>query len=550
MSTTPIPIIDLFAGPGGLGEGFSSLNAGPARDPAFKIALSVEKDPEASRTLRWRAFTRALYRAGVSANTIVETLAALDEPASPEPAAVAAVGDQTWKEAAKVALDEAKCIELAERTRKEVSALIEKRTRTDEPWVLIGGPPCQAYSLVGRARNRGILDYSAKKDHRHFLYREYLNVIGKHAPAVFVMENVKGILSAKVDSHAIFESILDDLRAPARAVGLEATGATYTIHVLDGGGKLRRAADSVVKMEDFGIPQRRHRVILVGVRDDLLLRPGTLIRGDVAVTAGSVLNDLPRLRSGVSRGADSADAWLKHALAIVAEPWVKAMKEPEKSAWLRELGQQLVRMQEDHGLGRGIDIAHGATIPDWGSGWYRAHPHDYVLNHSTRAHMASDLHRYLFAAVFARVADRSPSLHDFPAALLPAHENLHDREGMIFPDRFKVQVSNAPSSTVTSHIAKDGHYFIHPDPSQCRSLTVREAARLQTFPDDYYFCGGRTSQYTQVGNAVPPLLARQVAIVVHDALMGIERAHDPLARFRVSSTGRPTDAGPPTFAST
>ena len=211
MSTTPIPIIDLFAGPGGLGEGFSSLNAGPARDPAFKIALSVEKDPEASRTLRWRAFTRALYRAGVSANTIVETLAALDEPASPEPAAVAAVGDQTWKEAAKVALDEAKCIELAERTRKEVSALIEKRTRTDEPWVLIGGPPCQAYSLVGRARNRGILDYSAKKDHRHFLYREYLNVIGKHAPAVFVMENVKGILSAKVDSHAIFESILDDL---------------------------------------------------------------------------------------------------------------------------------------------------------------------------------------------------------------------------------------------------------------------------------------------------------------------------------------------------
>jgi DNA (cytosine-5)-methyltransferase 1 len=144
-----------------------------------------------------------------------------------------------------------------------------------------------------------------------------------------------------------------------------------------------------------------------------------------------------------------------------------------------------------------------------------------VCNHDARCHMPSDLQRYFFAACFAELSElsgqaKSPSLADFPKSLLPNHKNINKDSvsNSIFDDRFRVQLWSSPASTITSHIAKDGHYYIHPDPCQCRSLTVREAARIQTFPDSYVFLGTRTSQYQQVGNAVPPILARQLAEIV------------------------------------
>jgi len=142
-----------------------------------------------------------------------------------------------------------------------------------------------------------------------------------------------------------------------------------------------------------------------------------------------------------------------------------------------------------------------------------------VCNHETRSHRRDDLHRYMFVACFAQRHNRSPFLEHFPQQLLPNHKSVSKAlRGSHFPDRFRAQLAWKPSTTVTSHIARDGHYFIHYDPGQCRSLTVREAARLQTFPDNYFFEGNRTEQYTQVGNAVPPFLALQLARVVKTVL--------------------------------
>lgn len=152
--------------------------------------------------------------------------------------------------------------------------------------------------------------------------------------------------------------------------------------------------------------------------------------------------------------------------------------------------------------------------------WYRDRETTLLTNHESRSHMPSDLVRYMFVSAYGKVTEASPRLADFPKALLPDHKNV-DPDNIsesIFKDRFRVQIGKRHSMTITSHIAKDGHAFIHYKPKQCRSLTVREAARLQTFPDTYVFLGNRTSQYTQVGNAVPPRLANQIANVVAQVL--------------------------------
>lgn len=172
----------------------------------------------------------------------------------------------------------------------------------------------------------------------------------------------------------------------------------------------------------------------------------------------------------------------------------------------------------------GMVVTPGQTMPEDLHTWYLDSRLGGVLQHEARGHMRSDLHRYLFATCFTALQKYTPSLRDFPPGLLPNHVSANvDAEAVPFVDRFRVQLGNAPSSTVVAHIKKDGHYYIHPGPAQCRSLTVREAARLQTFPDNYFFEGTRTEQYGQIGNAVPPLLAKQIAKVIHQFMSSVRK---------------------------
>jgi DNA (cytosine-5)-methyltransferase 1 len=418
--------------------------------------------------------------------------------------------------------------------------------------VLIGGPPCQAYSLVGRARNRGKVEYRAEDDHRHFLYKEYLRIIQKYRPAVFVMENVKGILTATVGGEKIFETILQDLSDPDKAMGVPASGSGYRIHSLTCATSFSAkdvprkidVNDFVIKAEQHGIPQARHRVILIGVREGIGLgTPGRIKRAD-EVTVERVIGSLPKLRSRLSKEPDSDEAWGD----VVANHFGEMARELRANQAQAGLRQVLEEMSTaiPRGLGTGDKqlrkMGPDEDDPALLNGWYHDPRLAVWLNHDARGHMRSDLRRYAFAAAFADAFGWSPKGHaEFSLqGLRPNHDNWETGK---FSDRFRVQLRDRPATTVTSHISKDGHYFIHYDAKQCRSLTVREAARLQTFPDNYFFQGNRTEQFHQVGNAVPPLLAKKIGDIVFALLRGDDAGVAVPAQKDLWAQDTPQEAG-------
>lgn len=524
-----IPVIDLFAGPGGLGEGFSSYQKDDGGS-VFQIALSVEKDPLAHKTLELRAFFRQFAQEEVPNEYY-------DLALRPE------LRDELFRKypaQAYHAKREAWCAEMGPRLRGDLKRRVRRVLRNagrDVPSVLIGGPPCQAYSLVGRSRNSGNPHYDPSADHRHTLYREYLSVLASQQPDVFVMENVKGLLSATYNDESMFDRILEDLSAPAKALRRPNARRDSGYRIVPlvmrdeqsqlelGESSAQRSAgfsprDFILRAEEHGIPQARHRVILLGIRQSTLGHIESLpkldaLKGRVSVV--DAIGDLPKLRSGVSRGVDDAASWYRVVLAATKSTWWRELRrsypadmDTIQESLLAGSNDPLPREDSCRALTRKcsslVDALRDPRMPC-------------IANHTTRSHMPEDLARYLFAATFARLEGVSPVLAQFPQELLPKHQNVEAAMGGgHFADRFRVQVKGRPSTTITSHIAKDGHYYIHYDPVQCRSLTLREAARLQTFPDNYIFCGPRTSQYHQVGNAVPPLLARQIASVVSDIL--------------------------------
>jgi len=501
-----IPVIDLFAGPGGLGEGFSSIQNSHG-EKVFDIRLSIEKDPVAHRTLSLRALFRSFKKDEVpdSYYDYVRGDITLHQlMSSPQ------IG-----EAAKAAYDHAKKATLGEIPPSEVDGWIRDAIGNADPWILIGGPPCQAYSLAGRSRMRGVDPKAFEEDKRHFLYKEYLRIIRDFGPSVFVMENVKGILSSTHGGYRIFEQIVSDLSNPGNDLHYEIRS-----FMTGGVGAAMSHRDYILEAENFGVPQMRHRVILFGVRRDLGKHEHRPLSPDPdhSNTVTNALSGLPKLRGRISRETDSHDAWLSALKEATRQltGWRTNARDRVETRMLEAYQKAFNRVSTGGNFIPG-NIETSTRLTEGLRSWYQDHRLGGVLQHQTRSHMRSDLYRYLFCASYAAEFGISPKIDQFPPLLLPDHGNVDD-EHVPFADRFRVQLRNLPSTTVVSHISKDGHYYIHHDPSQCRSLTVREAARLQTFPDNYFFEGNRTEQYVQVGNAVPPYLAKQIGGVVADFL--------------------------------
>jgi len=502
-------VFDLFAGPGGLAEGFSAFED-PKGNRPFNIGISVEKEASAHRTLELRAFYRSFgedvpeayyeyLRGYIDRDTLFERF-----PSNAEIAWAETLNGQR---------------ELGKRKDDEIifRAIRQNLKTTRDVTVVIGGPPCQAYSVVGRARSRGIRGYRPEDDRRHFLYRDYLRILALASPEVFVMENVKGILSCQVNGTNIFPRILDDLTHPAKALR-QSSGARYRIYSLvERQLELGALVDGnyLIKSEQYGIPQTRHRVILLGVREDLKSTPARLCPNEQRLIVQDAIADLPRIRSTLSKEKDSASAWQR----VIHDIARNVSRELRKSGFSGRMAlSAAVNAKRISSPGGSFIATDQKTIRNAKlNRWYRDRRIGGYINHEARGHMAADLERYLFCACYTRQnRGISPRSHEIPRQFAPEHKNWNTGD---FTDRFRVQAANRPSSTITSHVAKDGHYFIHYDPVQCRSLTVRESARLQTFPDNYFFEGNRTEQFTQVGNAVPPLLARQIAEVVWNLIV-------------------------------
>ena len=514
-------VIDLFAGPGGLAEGFASVRAG--RHRPFEIALSVEKEPTAHSTLRLRSFLRQFPDA---------------LPAEYLPYLAGTTGQPEWSALypCQWAAAEEHALKLELGTKAASEALAPRLAELAlEDTIVIGGPPCQAYSIAGRSRNQGKEDYEAREDARHFLYREYIRILKAVKPVAFVMENVKGLLTAQVDGVRILDLVLADLRSAGgepdsyRLIALSPPGSD----LLDDEPAI--GADFVIRAEQHGVPQARHRIIIVGVRADHAASLGLGSRrrwagpdDSAPANIEDALAGLPDLRSGLTGSADF-QAWRDALIDQMNK--VIAAAQTSDLADVRDIAEEATQLRDAFSMrcpvlprssstGTGI----GLGCPTELAAWLQGVAGGRVANHASRAHMARDLGRYFFAAVYAKVHGHSPKAKHFPSQLAPEHRNWASGH---FTDRFRVQARGRPSTTVTSHISKDGHYFIHPDPLQCRALTVREAARLQTFPDDYLFLGNRTAQYVQVGNAVPPFLARKIGQTILDMLAGASEAVEP-----------------------
>lgn len=412
--------IDLFAGAGGLSEGFTRMG--------FTPIAHVEMNKDACDTLRTRAVFHWLKENGKE-NIYYDYLKLENKNKV-----------FFWKEngVPQHVIDSVINKEISKETLSEIFELIDSILGGKNVDVVIGGPPCQAYSVAGRARK------NMDGDPRNFLYQYYIKFLKKYRPKMFVFENVPGILSAKNGEY------LDKIFDAVRKAGYELSLPTNSQKILNS--------------KNFGVLQDRKRVIIVGWRKELALSyPDFEITEPKFKILKDLFADLPELKNG--------------------EGTMNAVK--YKKPTTEYLKQSKIRNEID-----------------------------FVTQHIARPNNENDLEIYRMAVEEMNQGKRL-NYAKLPERLI-RHKNTSS-----FTNRFQVVNGDGISHTVVAHIAMDGHYYIHPDIKQNRSITIREAARIQSFPDDYFFEGSRTAVFKQIGNAVPPLMAEKIAKKVKEILKNI-----------------------------
>ena len=401
----PYTFIDLFAGCGGLSEGFYRQG--------FRARAHVEIDHYACETLRTR------------------------------------MRHYGYRHADEEVIEH-------DITSKDIIERIERATHGRPVDVIIGGPPCQAYSTAGRVRD----GEGMAKDPRNYLFESYVRILEHFEPKFFVFENVTGLLSARVDGGLIFPRVI------------HALGNRYKV--------IDDPAILVHNTANYGVPQIRKRVIIMGVRNDIDEKGALDLYNAVRKTHYDP--EMPEdQRQGLQRFVDVHDA-LSDLPPV--EPGQDASSEafdyPCNNAFLRRIGQP------------GI------------------HP---LMDHIARNHNEMDRERFRVMIEhhwsFGEMRRQRPDL-----------EHEHAR---VFDNSYVVQWWDLPSKTILAHIHKDGFQFIHPDYDQARTFTVREAARIQSFPDDFFFAGSRGEKYKQIGNAVPVLFAEALARAIRQNLRDLDR---------------------------
>ncbi len=398
--------IDLFAGAGGLSEGF--VRAG------FHPIAHVEMNKDACDTLRTRAAYHWLMENGKK-KTYIDYLKSENK-----------TKEDLWAKIPENIINSVINTEISKETLPNIFKKIDSELGKNKIDLIIGGPPCQAYSVAGRARK------DMSNDPRNTLYLHYVKFLEKYQPKMFVFENVPGILSAKNGKH------LDNIFKVVKEAGYD----------------LSIPPKNYLNAKDFGVLQDRKRVIIIGWKKELgLSYPEFEIKENNFQILKDLFSDLKPLQNGKG--------------TLNAVNYVKPTTEYLEQAKIRN----------------GLDI---------------------VTQHIARPNNENDLEIYRIAVEEWNNGKRL-NYAKLPKELI-THSNTE-----VFTNRFQVVNGQGVSHTVVAHIAMDGHYYIHPDKKQNRSISVREAARIQSFPDDYFFEGSRTAAFKQIGNAVPVLMAEKIA---------------------------------------